>query len=149
MLLQQDALGDAAAIALQILRSVGENYLNEDFMYLDEIGIEDYCETSHNLLRQIIQNTGITQKLKEEILQNLIDINKLPAYTDYDICDVEGLLLLANIYTQPKEKALALADQMIREREERNDPGLSQLVLYKIQFPHTGNWKPYRNMPTT
>lgn len=134
LLLQQDALGDAAAIALQILRSVGENYLNEDFMYLDEIGIEDYCETSHKLLRQIIPNTNTTQKLKEEILQNLIDINKLPAYTDYDICDVEGLLLLANIYTQPKEKALALADQMIREREERNDPGLSQLVLYNIQI---------------
>lgn len=134
LLLQQDALGDAAAIALQILRSVGENYLNEDFMYLDEIGIDDYCETSHKLLQQIIPNTNTTQKLKEEILQNLIDINKLPAYTDYDICDVEGLLLLANIYTQPKEKTLALADQMIREREERNDPGLSQLVLYKIQI---------------
>lgn len=72
--LQQDVLGDAAAIALQILRSVGENYLNEDFMYLDEIGIEDYCETSHNLLRQIIQNTSITQKLKEGMIPGFLSL---------------------------------------------------------------------------
>ena len=63
----------------------------------------------------IIKHSDVSATLKKEILKEVRLIEKLSAYREYDIYDIEQLLELITLETQTKEEALSLADQPLDE----------------------------------
>ena len=59
----------------------------------------------------MIQHPKITQQQKNEILQALCQIAKISIYRDYDLYDVDELMMQINLSIQPVEKALELIGQ--------------------------------------
>ena len=119
------------AIALQTLRSIGENY-DDELLYNDDLCPSDYCEQAGDLLVKVIEHPKITQKQKTEILQELGQIAKISIYRDYDLYDIDELLMQINLSIQPAEKALELIDKLLEERKDTYD--LYQIVLRKVNL---------------
>lgn len=124
-------LDPTISIALQILRSIGENY-NDELVYNDDIDTYAYCEQAGELLMKVVQHPRITQNQISKILQELFEIAKLLPYRDYDVYDVDELMMQIEISTQPIDKALELIDKLIEDRKDSYD--LYQLVLRKIDL---------------
>ena len=80
----------------------------------------------------MIQHPKITQQQKNEILQALCQIAKISIYRDYDLYDVDELMMQINLSIQPVEKALELIDKLLEERKDSYD--LYQLVLRKVDL---------------
>jgi putative SWIM zinc finger domain protein len=80
----------------------------------------------------VIQHPKITQQQKNEILQALCQIAKISIYRDYDLYDVDELMMQINLSIQPVEKALELIDKLLEERKDSYD--LYQLVLRKVDL---------------
>lgn len=131
LFLTMGTLDPAISIALQILRSIGENY-NDELVYNDDIDTCAYCEQAGELLMKVVQHPQITQKQISVISQELNEIAKLSSYWDYDVYDVDELMMQIEISTQPIDKALELIDKLIEDRKESFD--LYQLVLRKINL---------------
>ena len=119
------------AIALQTLRSIGENY-DDELLYNDDLCPSDYCEQAGDLLVKVIEHPKTTQKQKTEILQELGQIAKISIYRDYDLYDIDELLMQINLSIQPAEKALELIDKLLEERKDTYD--LYQIVLRKVNL---------------
>ena len=119
------------AIALQTLRSIGENY-DDELLYNDDLCPSDYCEQAGDLLVKVIEHPKTTQKQKTEILQELGQIAKISIYRDYDLYDIDELLMQINLSIQPAEKALELIDKLLEERKDAYD--LYQIVLRKVNL---------------
>ena len=118
-------------IALQTLRSIGENY-EDGLLYNDDLYPSDYCEQAGDLLIKIIEHPKTTQKQKTAILQELGQLAKLSTYRDYDLYDIDELLMQINLSIQPAEKALELIDKLLEERKDTYD--LYQIVLRKVNL---------------
>ena len=129
--LKLESLDDTIAIALQTLRSIGENY-DDELLYDDDICASDYCEQAGDLILKVIQHPKTTQQQKNEILQALCQIAKISIYRDYDLYDVDELMMQINLSIQPVEKALELIDKLLEERKDSYD--LYQLVLRKVDM---------------
>lgn len=71
--LNLEAMDNSIAIALQVLRSIGENY-DDELLYDDGISSSDYCEQAGDLLLKVIEHPKTTQAQKMEILQGLREI---------------------------------------------------------------------------
>lgn len=128
----QKVWGDAASLALQIIRSVGEHYEEDRYEYYDERGEMSFpCEESKELLLKIVQSPEVEGHLKEEIWQELRALNELSALGDYCLLDMEELTHQVSLYALSKEEALALCDKAIREGEEEGR--CSQPVLRKAE----------------
>lgn len=131
LFLMMGTLDPAISIALQILRSIGENY-NDELVYNDDIDTGAYCEQAGDLLMKVVQHPQIAQKQISDILQELYEIAKISPYRDYDVYDVDELMMQIEISTQPVAKALELIDELIEDRKDSYD--LYQLVLRKIDL---------------
>lgn len=131
LFLTMGTLDPAISIALQILRSIGENY-NDELVYNDDIDTCAYCEQAGELLMKVVQHPQITQKQISVISQELYEIAKLSPYWDYDVYDVDELMMQIEISTQPIDKALELIDKLIEDRKDSYD--LYQLILRKIDL---------------
>lgn len=118
-------------IALQTLRSIGENY-EDGLLYNDDLYPSDYCEQAGDLLIKVIEHPKTTQKQKTAILQELGQLAKLSTYRDYDLYDIDELLMKINLSVQPAEKALELIDKLLGERKDTYD--LYQIVLRKVNL---------------
>ena len=118
-------------IALQTLRSIGENY-EDELLYNDDLYPSDYCEQAGDLLIKVIEHPKTTQKQKTAILQELGQLAKLSTYRDYDLYDIDELLMQINLSIQPAEKALELIDKLLEERKDTYD--LYQIVLRKVNL---------------
>ena len=118
-------------IALQTLRSIGENY-EDGLLYNDDLYPSDYCEQAGDLLIKVIEHPKTTQKQKTAILQELGQLAKLSTYRDYDLYDIDELLMKINLSGQPAEKALELIDKLLEERKDTYD--LYQIVLRKVNL---------------
>ena len=118
-------------IALQTLRSIGENY-EDGLLYNDDLYPSDYCEQAGDLLIKVIEHPKTTQKQKTAILQELGQLAKLSTYRDYDLYDIDELLMKINLSVQPAEKALELIDKLLEERKDTYD--LYQIVLRKVNL---------------
>ena len=118
-------------IALQTLRSIGENY-EDGLLYNDDLYPSDYCEQAGDLLIKVIEHPKTTQKQKTAILQELGQLAKLSTYRDYDLYDIDELLMQINLSIQPAEKALELIDKLLEERKDTYD--LYQIVLRKVNL---------------
>ena len=129
--LKLESLDNMIAIALQTLRSIGENY-DDELLYDDDICASDYCEQAGDLILKVIQHPKTTQQQKNEILQALCQIAKISIYRDYDLYDVDELMMQINLSIQPVEKALELIDKLLEERKDSYD--LYQLVLRKVDL---------------
>lgn len=129
--LKLESLDNTIAIALQTLRSIGENY-DDELLYDDDICASDYCEQAGDLILKVIQHPKTTQQQKNEILQALCQIAKISIYRDYDLYDVDELMMQINLSIQPVEKALELIDKLLEERKDSYD--LYQLVLRKVDL---------------
>ena len=128
------SLGDmdsTIAIALQTLRSIGENY-EDGLLYNDDLYPSDYCEQAGDLLIKVIEHPKTTQKQKTAILQELGQLAKLSTYRDYDLYDIDELLMKINLSVQSAEKALELIDKLLEERKDTYD--LYQIVLRKVNL---------------
>ena len=128
------SLGDmdsTIAIALQTLRSIGENY-EDELLYNNDLYPSDYCEQAGDLLIKVIEHPKTTQKQKTAILQELGQLAKLSTYRDYDLYDIDELLMQINLSIQPAEKALELIDKLLEERKDTYD--LYQIVLRKVNL---------------
>ena len=121
----------AIDIALQTLRSIGENY-EDELLYNDDLYPSDYCEQAGDLLIKVIEHPKTTQKQKTAILQELGQLAKLSTYRDYDLYDIDKLLMQINLSIQPAEKALELIDKLLEERKDTYD--LYQIVLRKVNL---------------
>ncbi|MDC7136132.1 SWIM zinc finger family protein [Bacteroides zhangwenhongii] len=121
----------AIDIALQTLRSIGENY-EDELLYNDDLYPSDYCEQAGDLLIKVIEHPKTTQKQKTAILQELGQLAKLSTYRDYDLYDIDELLMQINLSIQPAEKALELIDKLLEERKDTYD--LYQIVLRKVNL---------------
>lgn len=133
LLFQREALEEAATIALQVLRSIGGNYIDEDFLYNDgDIDFGIICEDAGDLLLKVVQHSGASQALKENVLNEIIQISKLATYREYEIFDMDELVQQIMLSVQSKEEALLSVDKLIKERTERWD--LYKLVLRKIEI---------------
>ena len=121
----------AIDIALQTLRSIGENY-EDGLLYNDDLYPSDYCEQAGDLLIKVIEHPKTTQKQKTAILQELGQLAKLSTYRDYDLYDIDELLMKINLSVQPAEKALELIDKLLEERKDTYD--LYQIVLRKVNL---------------
>lgn len=65
LLFQREALEEVATIALQVLRSIGGNYIDEDFLYNDgDIDFGITCGDAGDLLLKVVQHSGASQALK-------------------------------------------------------------------------------------
>ena len=118
-------------IALQTLRSIGENY-EDGLLYNDDLYPSDYCEQAGDLLIKVIEHPKTTQKQKTAILQELGQLAKLSTYRDYDLYDIDELLMKINLSVQSAEKALELIDKLLEERKDTYD--LYQIVLRKVNL---------------
>lgn len=118
-------------IALQTLCSIGENY-EDGLLYNDDLYPSDYCEQAGDLLIKVIEHPKTTQKQKTAILQELGQLAKLSTYRDYDLYDIDELLMKINLSVQPAEKALELIDKLLEERKDTYD--LYQIVLRKVNL---------------
>lgn len=68
--LKLESIDFTIAIALQTLRSIGENY-NDDLLYDDDLSPSIYCEQAGDLILKVIQHPKTTQQQKTEILHEL------------------------------------------------------------------------------
>ncbi len=133
LLFQREALEEAATIALQVLRSIGGNYIDEDFLYNDgDIDFGITCGDAGDLLLKVVQYSGASQALKENVLNEIIQISKLATYREYEIFDMDELVQQIMLSVQSKEEALVSVNQFIKERKEHGD--LYKLVLRKIEI---------------
>lgn len=118
-------------IALQTFRSIGENY-EDELLYNDNLYPSDYCKQAGDLLIKVIGHPTTTQKQKTAILQELGQLAKLSTYRDYDLYDIDELLMQINLSIQPAENALELIDKLLEERKDTYD--LYQIVLRKVNL---------------
>ncbi|WP_287682525.1 SWIM zinc finger family protein [Bacteroides sp.] len=133
LLFQREALEEVATIALQVLRSIGGNYIDEDFLYNDgDIDFGITCGNAGDLLLKVVQHSGASQALKKNVLNEIIQISKLATYREYEIFDMDELVQQIMLSVQSKEEALLSVNQLIKERAERWD--LYKLVLRKIEI---------------
>ena len=92
------SLGDmdsTIAIALQTLRSIGENY-EDELLYIDDdddFGTSLYCEHAGGLLMKVVGHPKTTQKQKTDILQELRQIAEISTYRNYGIYDIDELMM--------------------------------------------------------
>ena len=126
--LKLESLDDTIAIALQTLRSIGENY-DDELLYDDDISASDYCEQAGDLILKVVRHPKTTQQQKTGILQELCQIAGISIYHDYDIYD---LMMQINLSIQSADKALELIDKLLEERKDSYD--LYQLVLRKVDM---------------
>lgn len=131
LLLKSGNLDGVIAIALQLLRSIGESY-DEDLLYEDDVDVSDYCDRAGDLIMEIAQYPKVSEKQMNDIVQELRQIAKLSTYRDYDIFDVDELMMQINILAQPAEKALTLIDNLLEERKDSYD--LYKLVFRKVEL---------------
>lgn len=129
--LKLESLDDTIAIALQTLRSIGENY-DDELLYDDDISASDYCEQAGDLILKVVRHPKTTQQQKTGILQELCQITGISIYHDYDIYDVDDLMMQINLSIQSADKALELIDKLLEERKDSYD--LYQLVLRKVDM---------------
>lgn len=127
--LKLESLDNTIAIALQTLRSIGENY-DDELLYDDDISASDYCEQAGDLILKVVQHPKTTQQQKTGILQELCQIARISIY--HDIYDVDDLMMQINLSIQPADKALELIDKLLEERKDSYD--LYQLVLRKVDL---------------
>ena len=133
LLLQRQDLEEAATIALQILRSIGNNYIEEDFLYNDDdIDFEISCEDAGDLLLEIVKHSGASQVLKENILNEATKISKMATYREYELYDMDELVQQIMLSVQSKEEALLSINHLIEERKEHRE--LYKLVLRKVEI---------------
>lgn len=128
--LNLEAMDNSIAIALQVLRSIGENY--DDELLYDGISSSDYCEQAGDLLLKVIEHPKTTQAQKMEILQGLREIAEISIFREYDLYDVDELMMQINLSVQPAEKALELIDELLEVR--KGTCGIYQLVLRKVNL---------------
>ena len=124
----------AIDIALQTLRSIGENY-EDELLYIDDdddFGTSLYCEHAGGLLMKVVGHPKTTQKQKTDILQELRQIAEISTYRNYGIYDIDELMMQINLSIQPTEKALELIDGLLETRKDTHD--LYQLVLRKVNL---------------
>ena len=129
--LKLESLDDTIAIALQTLRSIGENY-DDELLYDDDISASDYCEQAGDLILKVVRHPKTTQQQKTGILQEPCQIAGISIYHDYDIYDVDDLMMQINLSIQSADKALELIDKLLEERKDSYD--LYQLVLRKVDM---------------
>lgn len=129
--LKQGKIDNTIAIALQILRSIGENY-DDELVYNDDFSTSLYCEQAGELLTEVVKHPATTQKQKEEILQELGQIAEISVYRHYDVYDVDELMMQINLSIQSPDKALELIDKLLEERKDSYD--LYELVLRKVNL---------------
>ena len=127
--LNLEAMDNSIAIALQVLRSIGENY-DDELLYDDGISSSDYCEQAGDLLLKVIEHPKTTQAQKMEILQGLREIAEISIFREYDLYDVDELMMQINLSIQPAEKALELIDELLEVRKGTCD--IYQSVLRKV-----------------
>ena len=80
----------------------------------------------------IIKHSDVSATLKKEILKEVRLIEKLSAYREYDIYDIEQLLELITLETQTKEEALSYVNQLIEERKDSWE--LYKLIERKVDI---------------
>lgn len=129
--LKLESLDDTIAIALQTLRSIGENY-DDELLYDDDICASAYCEQAGDLILKVVQHPKTTQQQKTGILQELCQIARISIYDDYDLYDIDDLMIQINLSIQTVDKALELIDKLLEERKDSYD--LYQLVLRKVDL---------------
>lgn len=132
LLCERHNFADAASIALQILQSIGENYIEQELLYHDGMAIINFCDSSGKILMNIIKHSDASATLKKEILKEVRLIEKLSAYREYDIYDIEQLLELITLETQTKEEALSYVNQLIEERKDSWE--LYKLIERKVDI---------------
>lgn len=121
----------AISIALQVLRSIGEEY-DDDLLYNDSVDVSSLCEEAGELIVDLVKNHTLSQEQKDDILKRLCQIAEISTYKDYGIFDVNDLVQDIMLWTEPVEKALALIDNLLEDRKESRQ--LFEMVFRKVDL---------------
>lgn len=132
LLFKHGALSEAAVIALQILHSIGSNYIDGGLMDMDEGDVSYICEPAGELLLEVVQHSDASPTLKNSILDKANEIANLDAYGEYCLYDMDELVQQITLSVQTKEEALLTLNQLINERQDHYE--LYKLVLRKVQL---------------
>lgn len=132
-LFDQKSFGDAASIALHILRNIGERYEeNMYYQYDDNFPFSTDCNIAGELLLDIVQHPEVAVSLKEKIVKEVRVIAQIKAFYNYGIYEIDELLQTINLHAQTKENALLLIDELLLE--QNNSYKLDSLVNQKIEL---------------
>lgn len=132
MLYQLRNFEDAASIALQVLRSIGEQYIDGDIIAVDEGDVSPYCEEAGRLLLEIVGHPDAPKELKERILKEITSISQISSYLEYELCDMDEWVQEIILSVQSKEEALLSLDVLMKEQSGRWD--FYKLVLRKVEI---------------
>lgn len=137
LLAEQHSFKSASSIALQILKSIGENYIEEDLIYMDDLEVNLQCENAGDLLLEIVEHPEAPQTLKLEILKDLRQIEKISTYQAYEVYDISLLIDEITLHTLTKEETLMYINQLIEEQKDRWD--LHRLIIKKADILYALN----------
>lgn len=131
LLTECENLDGAIVIALQVLRSIGEEY-DDELLYDDGVDASCACEEAGDLIVEIVEEHVLSQEQKDWIFQELCRIAEISIYRDYGIYDIDELVQNISISTQPAEKSLELLDQLLEERKDSFE--LYEVVFRKVSL---------------
>lgn len=120
-LLAQKSFGDAAAIAVQILRSIAEHYEEDEYeseAFDDRFNLSAECKVAGDLLMQLAENDEVSPSLKETVFDDLCDMTDLEAYCEYRIYEMNELAKNFKLGSSTKEGSLKLLDEMLSEGDD-------------------------------
>lgn len=135
LLLNQKSYGDVASIALQILRSIGEHYVVDQYWeyYDDYFALEKDCNYAEKYLMLLGKMQTVPDKLKKAIQKSLGSISKMEGYVEFQFYNVVKMQKDFDLYAHPQEEMLVQLNKMIT-RKRLGHQKLIELVERKIEL---------------
>lgn len=114
----------AAAIACQIITSVGEEYAKDCVYADDSYDGDDFCtESAVELLIDMAEEGSLSEETIRAVEQEIKEADRMETYEGYCICDFDELLSVLSGYSDSREEHLRILDEKIngfRNPRDRN-----------------------------
>ena len=117
LLLEAGRIEEAVAIALQTFESFADEYEYDDYADNDNIDSE-VCERAGDLIRRIVNDSRTASELKRSIVVELDSLSGKDVYAQFDMFDMDGLVMDVSQSIFSKEDILAMIDIHLRTEPE-------------------------------
>ena len=121
-LIEQQKYHGAAAIACQIITSVGEEYTNDEVFNCQSYDGDHFCtDDSIDILIDIIEREALDKKSLKAIQKEITRASKMETYVDYCICNFDMLLCVLNGEFLSTEEHIKILDEQISRQRYNGD----------------------------
>ena len=117
LLLEAGRIEEAVAIALQTFESFADEYEYDDYADNDNID-PDVCDRAGDLIRRIVDDSRTASELKRSIVVELDSLSGKDVYAQFDMFDMDGLVMDVSQSIFSKEDILAMIDIHLRTEPE-------------------------------